>query len=69
MAHARALAADPRFRPHFHQLCDFVDVTDVQVKVFRDIDPALEWLAVADAKAELLRALSAAPSLDDARRE
>lgn len=31
VAHVRALAADPRFRPDLHQLCDFVDVTDVKV--------------------------------------
>jgi len=28
LAHARALAADPRFKPHFRQISDFRDVTD-----------------------------------------
>jgi len=31
VAHVRALAQDPRFRPDLHQLCDFIDVTDVRV--------------------------------------
>ena len=31
LAHARALAADPRFEPHFCQLADLRDVTSVQV--------------------------------------
>jgi len=34
-----------------------------EVEVFRDIDSALEWLGVADAKAELLRTLSELPPL------
>ena len=31
LAHARALAVDPRFRPHFSQLTDFRDATGVDV--------------------------------------
>lgn len=31
VAHARALAADPRFAPYLNQLSDFRDVTDFQV--------------------------------------
>lgn len=38
------------------------DAADV-VEIFRDIDSALEWLGVAEAKAELLRTLSELPPL------
>jgi hypothetical protein len=31
LAHVRALTADPRFAPHFHQLADLRDVTDFEV--------------------------------------
>ena len=31
LAHARALAADPRFAPHLNQLSDFLEVTEFQV--------------------------------------
>jgi len=31
LAHVRALAADPRFKPHFNQLYDCRGVTDVEV--------------------------------------
>lgn len=31
LAQARALAADPRFRPHWSQLADFREVTQLQV--------------------------------------
>lgn len=36
-----------------------------EVEIFRDLDEALRWLGVADAKAELLRALSEAPPLPE----
>lgn len=104
VAHARALAVDPRFKPHFRQICSFLEVSDVQVtaagiremtllnpfgagarralvvksdvafgmarmyqimrddspdevEIFRDLDRALEWLRLADAKEALLPAL------------
>jgi hypothetical protein len=31
LAHTRAVAADPRFAPHFNQLADLRDVTEFQV--------------------------------------
>jgi hypothetical protein len=31
LAHVRALTADPRFAPHFHQLAELRDVTDFEV--------------------------------------
>jgi hypothetical protein len=31
VAHARALASDPRFKPDFRQVVRFVDVTDMKV--------------------------------------
>jgi len=31
LAHVRALTANPRFAPHFHQLADLRDVTDFEV--------------------------------------
>ena len=111
--HARILAADPGFQPHFSQLCDMRDVTEIRAdaagirelaalnpfgagsrralvvasdvvfgmarmyqiltepspdefELFRDFDKALDWLGVADAKAELLRGLSEAPALPEA---
>ncbi|OAI47559.1 hypothetical protein AYO43_04275 [Nitrospira sp. SCGC AG-212-E16] len=107
LAHVRALTADPRFAPHFRQLVDLRDVTDLQVaastiremlrlnpfgagawralvvtkdevfgmarmsqlltdespdelQIFRKLDDALQWLGIADAKEELLLALSQA---------
>jgi hypothetical protein len=110
LAHVRALAADPRFAQHFHQLADLCDVTDVQftvrtikelvrlnpfwagarralvvtsdevfgwarlyellrdewpdeLQIFRTMDDALQWLGVANAKEELLLALSQAPPI------
>ena len=111
--HARILAADRGFKPHFSQLCDMRDVTEIRAdaaairelaalnpfgagsrralvvasdvmfgmarmyqiltepspdefELFRDFDQALNWLGVADAKAELLRGLSEAPALPEA---
>ena len=110
LAHVRALTADPRFAPHFRQLADLRDVTDMQVtastiremvrlnpfwagarralvvtsdvvfgmarmyqilrdespdelRIFRKVDDALQWLGIADAKEELLLALSQAPPI------
>jgi hypothetical protein len=110
LAHVRALTDDPRFAPHFHQLADLRDVTDVQftgstirkmvrlnpfwagarralvvtsdeifgmarmyqllrdewpdeLQIFRKMDDALQWLGIADAKEELLLALSQAPPI------
>jgi hypothetical protein len=110
LAHVRALTADPRFAPHFRQLADLRDVTDLQVaasiiremvrlnpfgagarralvvtsdevfgmarmyqlltdespdelQIFRKVDDALQWLGTADAKEELLLALSQAPPI------
>jgi len=37
-----------------------------EFELFRDFDKALDWLGVADAKAELLRGLSEAPALPEA---
>jgi hypothetical protein len=44
LAHARALAANPRFRPHFSQLTDFreatgVDVTTATVREMAELSP------------------------------
>ena len=108
LAHVLALTADARFAPHFHQLVDLRDVTDVrltfstvrelarlnpfgagarralvvtcdvvfgmarmyqiltdespdELEIFRKLDDALQWLGIADAKEELLAALSDAP--------
>jgi len=36
-----------------------------EVEIFRDLDEALRWLGVADAKAELLRSMSEAPHLPE----
>jgi len=110
LAHVRALTADPRFAPHFRQLADLRDGTDMQVtastiremvrlnpfwagarralvvtsdvvfgmarmyqllrdespdelQIFRKVDDALQWLGIADAKEELLLALSQAPPI------
>ena len=113
LAHARALTADPRFAPNFHQLVDLRDVTNVQLtasgirelvslnpfgagarravvvtnsvafgmarmyqilsddspdelQIFRKMDNALQWLWIADAKAELLSVLSQTPPIPQA---
>jgi hypothetical protein len=112
LAHVRALAADPRFKPRFAQLTDFRDVTRIEITnvvigtvaelspfgagsrramvvgsevayglarmfqlhrsnspedllVFRDMAPALEWLGIADPKAELLAGLFHVPPIGD----
>ena len=110
--HARTLASDPAFKPHYNQLCDMRDVTEIRAaaaairelaslnpfgvgsrralavmtdvvfgmarmyqiltetspdefEVFRDLDQALKWPGVSEAKAELLLALAEAPAIPD----
>lgn len=114
LAHGNAVAADPRFRPHFRQFIDYRRVTDLAVtademralakaspfgkgarrawvvntiaefgmarmyqtlrnesgdelEIFRDVPSALLWLGLADAGAELMAALDAAPALSAPR--
>lgn len=108
--HLTAFSNDPRFRPNFHQLADFREVTDLavtssgvrylarespftggsrralvvssdaafglgrmfqilddesapEVEVFRDLDDALAWLGLTEAKAALLMAMASAPTV------
>ena len=44
------------------------EVSPDELEVFRDLDEALRWLGVAEAKAELLRTLSGLPPLPDTGR-
>lgn len=112
LAHVRALTTDSRFAPHFRQLADLRDVTEVkftastiremvrlnpfgagarralvvtsdelfgmarmyqlltnespdELRIFRKVDDALQWLGIADAKEELLLALFQAPPIPE----